>query len=442
MEEGVAQLTGHTEASGGSHENCAPIDRWPGRGRSPSSFRGSKFGGRNAGQARNETSGGVQSDESIAFPKISHTGRYVSFDTNEALVPSDDNSHSDVYVKDMKTGKLQLVSVRSNGNDGNSISIGADISKTGRYVVFFSDADNLVPNDDNSEEDVFVHDRKTGRTTRVSVKSNEEEGARKSQLAAISADGRFVVFRSDAALVGIDDTVDTLHPDIYLRDRQRGRTRLVSKTMSGDATGTSTVPDISYDGNFVTFETHTQIVPGGDPDSTDSYRWRRSNGQVQVASVSSSETGGNGFFGSQGTRISGNGKHVLFMNDASNLVGGDAGDDYDLFVRRMAGGTTVRATVGNGGVEPNSDTYLDVGDISSNGRYVTFSIFANNMISEDNNGEPDVFVRDLGTQRTRRVSLTVDGGEGNGLSQGPRISGDAGNTSSSLQPLQISCART
>jgi Tol biopolymer transport system component len=380
-------------------------------------------GGTNVKRA-NETSGGVQSSDSVSFSHLSHNGRYVMFDTNESLVPRDDNLGGDVYVKDLKTQKLKLVSVRSNGNVGNDSSVGADISKTGRYIVFFSYADNLVRHDDNGKQDVFVHDRTTKKTTRVSVRSNGNEGDGDSALGAISADGRFVAFRTNSALVGSDDPLDDLHPDIYLHDRNTGRTRLVSKLPSGDAAGDTNSPDISYDGGFVLFTSGSAIAPGGDPDSTDAFRWRRSTGQSKIVSVSSSETPGNGFFGAEGARISGDGKHVLFMTDASNMVGGDAGDDHDLFVRNVPAGTTRRATLGNGGVEPNSDSQLDIGDISANGRWVTFSLFASNLISEDNNSKTDVFVRDMGTLRTRRVSLTVDGGESNGVCVNPRISGD------------------
>lgn len=145
---------------------------------------------------------------------------------------------------------------------------------------------------------------------------------------------------------------------------------------------------------------------------------------MKIVSVSSSEELGNGFFGPSSPRISGDGKSVLFESDSSNVVPGDAGDDRDLFVRNVPQGKTRRATIGNGGVEPNSDSGILGGDISADGRWVTFSCFATNLISEDNNGETDVFVRDMGTQRTRRVGLTIDGGEPDNDSSDPFISGD------------------
>jgi len=139
----------------------------------------------------------------LDFPTPSRYVAFVSLASN--LVGADTNGFADVFVHDRVTGKTERLRVRSNGNQGNDQSVVPSISADGRYVAFLSFASNLVGADTNGFEDVFVYDRVTGKTERVSVRSNGDQGNDSSVIPSISADGRYVAFYSFASnLVGAD----------------------------------------------------------------------------------------------------------------------------------------------------------------------------------------------------------------------------------------------
>ena len=153
------------------------------------------------------SSAGLQSDGTGDFPSISADGRYVAFQSKATnLVAEDTNGAVDVFVRDRKTGATERVSVDSAGKEGNSGSIDPSISAGGRYVAFFSKATNLVVGDTNNAEDIFIHDRKTRVTARASVDSSGVQGDSNSYDPSISADGRFVAFGSRATNLVAGDT--------------------------------------------------------------------------------------------------------------------------------------------------------------------------------------------------------------------------------------------
>ena len=168
------------------------------------------------------------------------------------LVPGDTNGTSDVFVRDRQTGETTRVSLDSAGSQGNGTSWTPSISADGRFVAFHSLASNLVPGDTNGWDDVFVHDRQTGETTRVSVDSSGVQGDGDSRFAFISADGRFVAYHSNASNLVPGDTNGSL--DVFAHDRQSGERELVSLGSSGTQGNDSSVaPSISADGRFVAF---------------------------------------------------------------------------------------------------------------------------------------------------------------------------------------------
>ncbi len=162
-------------------------------------------------------SDGTQGNSDSGSPALSTDGRYVvfrSWATN--LVPNDTNNMGDVFVHDRQTGETTLVSVASDGTQANRHSYSRSITFDGRYVVFYSDADNLVPGDTNGTWDVFVHDRQTGTTERVSVASDGTQPNNFSNDPAITDDGRYVAFRSDASNLAPGDTNG--YEDIFVKD--------------------------------------------------------------------------------------------------------------------------------------------------------------------------------------------------------------------------------
>src|SRR5947207_196032 len=154
--------------------------------------------------------------------------------------------------------KVERVSVSSAGEQGNSYSSTASVSADGRYVAFQSQATDLVPGDTNGAMDIFVRDRTTRTTARVSLSSAGAQADNGSYEPAISADGRFVAFESDARNLVPGDTNNSR--DIFIRDRMSGTTERVSLSSTGaegDGTGffpTGLRPAISANGRFVAFE--------------------------------------------------------------------------------------------------------------------------------------------------------------------------------------------
>jgi Tol biopolymer transport system component len=208
------------------------------------------------------SSAGAEANQPSLNPSISANGRFVAFESDASnLVGSDDNGTTDIFVRDRWTGKTRRVSVSSAGVEGNGRSRNASISADGRFVAFESEASNLVGNDGNPYWDIFVRDRTTGKTRRVSVSSAGVQGDGDSQNASISADGRFVAFDSGASnLIGNDGNPYT---DVFVRDRTTGKTKRVSVSSAGaEGNGNSSNASISADGRFVAFDSEGRTLSG------------------------------------------------------------------------------------------------------------------------------------------------------------------------------------
>lgn len=219
-------------------------------------------------EAISTTSSGAFSTSQFRFatqPDISADGRYVAFTAiGSDLVPGDTNSEPDVFVKDRLTGTTTRVSTDSQGNQGvrTLVSLGLAVTKPaisadGRYIAFGSSFNNLVPNDTNGVSDIFVKDRLTGTTTRVSVGSGGIQANGSSYDPAISADGRYVTFTSEASNLVENDLLGA--PDVFVHDRLSGTTTRISvnsagmQAMDGFLGTESVLPTISGDGRFIAF---------------------------------------------------------------------------------------------------------------------------------------------------------------------------------------------
>ena len=179
------------------------------------------------------SSGGQQAnDNSDSYTAISGDGRYVAFNSDATnLVSGDGNVVSDVFVHDRQTGTTERVSLSSDEVPGNAVSNDPAISTDGRFVSFTSWADNLVAGDTNNSIDIFVRDRLLGTTTRVSVNSSGVEADKGARESAISADGRYVAFSSDATNMLDEEYYG--YPHVYVHDQQTGRTELASIDSAG-----------------------------------------------------------------------------------------------------------------------------------------------------------------------------------------------------------------
>jgi Tol biopolymer transport system component len=372
------------------------------------------------------SSSGGEADAWSIDPSISADGRFVAFwSAATNLVPGDTNGKLDIFVHDRKAGLTERVSVSSSGDQANGFSwYPTPVSADGRFVAFTSDAANLVPGDTNGCNDVFVHDRKTGRTERVSVGSSGGEADGRSELPAISADGRFVTFRSLAANLVPGDTNGKL--DIFVHDRETSLTERVSVSSSGDqVNGSSGGSSISADGRFVAFVCDARsLTPNDEYVHKDMFIRDRETGKTERLSVSSS--GGEPDSSGNDPSITPDGRFVAFESRAANLVPGDTNRECDIFVHDRRSGKTERVSVSSSGAEANGDSWHPSfsHSISADGRFVAFGSKATNLVPGDTNGVRDVFVRDRKRGKTVRVSVDSFGSEANGVSGGVTISSD------------------
>jgi Tol biopolymer transport system component len=359
-------------------------------------------------------SAGNQANTASDHPAISADGRYVAFETWASnLVPGDTNAAGDVFVHDRQTGLTERVSVDSAGNQGNGSSGGAAMSGDGRYVAFSSDASNLVAGDTNNADDIFVHDRQTGATERVSVDSAGNEGNGPSFYATASGDGRFVAFRSEASDLVAGDTntcgdwFAPSCPDIFVHDRQTGATTRVSVDSAAvEGNDRSEAPAISADGRYVAFWSEaSNLVPGDTNVGWDVFVHDRQTGATERVSVDSAGNQAN--TASENPAISADGRYVAFESSASNLVPGDTnvcgevgGPCQDVFVHDRQTGATERVSVDSAGNQANNESCYGGGvppctAMSADGRYVAFESKASNLVPNDTNGR-DIFVHDRG----------------------------------------------
>jgi Tol biopolymer transport system component len=282
------------------------------------------------------TGGGVT--EPIA---LSADGTHIAFSTSMPLAGKDANNQPDVFVRDLRSGNVTLVSQARGGGSGNGASTNPSLSANGRYLSFDSTATNLVSGRQARAGGVFVRDVAAGRTELVSVSNtgspqNKAVKAPFHQVSSISGDGRYVAFDSDATnLVRGDANHRT---DVFLRDRKRGTTVLVSENDAGfEGNNDSFFPTMSEDGTKVAFESFaTQLAPGGGPRENVFVR----DVTLQTTSVVDvSSTGGrlNAEVVKQLLQrpaISRDGTVAAFETTAPNLAGQSGGEPH-VFVRLM-----------------------------------------------------------------------------------------------------------
>ncbi|HEV3478398.1 MAG TPA: hypothetical protein VG144_03005, partial [Gaiellaceae bacterium] len=351
------------------------------------------------------------------FPNISADGRFVIFSTPGAMVPEDTNQRYDVFVRDRHLRLTERVSVTNAGLQGNGVSFDASISADGRFVAFASHASNLVAGDTNGAFDVFVRDRLLGTTELVSISSTGAQTTNGAADPAITADGRYVAFVGGGTGLVAGDTNG--FNDVFVHDRQTRTTTRVSVSSSGaQGNHVSERPSISDDGRYVAFWSLASTLVSGDETLThDVFVHDRVSRTTELASVSSSGARANS--GSLNPAISGNGRYVAFHSFATNLAPGDTNGTYDVFVRDREARTTERVSVSTSGTQGNDSSAI--GTISADGRIVAFASYASNLVPDDTNGERDIFAHDRATRSTQRASVSSGGTQANSSSHNPML---------------------
>ena len=364
---------------------------------------------------------GAQADGYNSSAIISGNGSAVVFVSNATtLVADDTNNATDIFVRDMRQNITTRVSVNSAGEQANGLSLNPAISHDGRYVVFESNASNLVADDTNNTTDVFLHDRVTGTTERISYTSEFGQTNYDSHSPAISADGRYIAYFSYANNLVAADTNNS--DDIFVYDRRQGTTERISVNDSGvQANSSSYFPQLSADGRYVSFYSIADnLVPDDTNGMFDVFLYDRVNQTMERVSVGSGgEQADNHSFSSS---ISADGRYVAFESSAGNLVTGDTNRRTDIFLRDRVTQTTSRISLLSDGSQPMGASRSP--KISTDGSYVVFSSLVDLLIGSDTNGREDIYSYHLGDGALELLSVDSDGNLGDYNSSMPSINAD------------------
>ena len=362
---------------------------------------------------------------SRAFRGMSADGNLVVF-ASDATDLAPDNTEPGFYLRDRAAGTTEALWTRV---DGAVVRVQGDapaMSADGRFITFASARDDLVLEDTNGLQDIFVYDRSRDTTERVSVNSTGVQADGDCFSPTISADGRFVAFQSNATTL----VSDGLSGGSFILDRLTGTLeRVGSATASTQSNESVWGPVVSGDGRFVAFWGFgDDLVPDDTNEATDVFVLNRLTGVTERVSVSTAGEEGNE--NSVVADISADGRFVAFLSMSTNLddldISGIVFPNIALFVRDRTLGTTRRASVSSTG---DAAAEVDVASMSADGRFVIFSSSANNLVEPDTNGlADDVFLHDLQSGETRMLTVNDTGQQGNtmpidlaGLSRDGRV---------------------
>lgn len=372
--------------------------------------------------------------DSSRWPILTPDGRNaVFYSSADNLVPGDTNERRDVFLRDLGTGEIELLSRDARGIQGNHDSYAKGITPDGRFVTLESWALNWIPNDENGA-DVFVKDRQTGEIELISVSTSGEHANDYAFGGSISTDGRYVAFDSDATNLVTPDA-NGGQADVFVRDREAGTTTRVSISSTGlQADAFSSYGNITPDGRYVVFTSRATNLVIGDPNGTyDIFVHDRDTGTTTLASPA--HDGAFGHSWSSGGQISADGRYVAFTAEASNLVPHDTNGSWDVFVHDREKGTTERVSVSSAGEQ--GEDFSSLTGFSPDGRFVMFQSDAGNLVPGDTSTcvDPleqvvncrDMFIHDRETGVTERLSVADDGTPGDAYSWEPGWVGPGGD---------------
>ncbi|WP_316527891.1 hypothetical protein [Kitasatospora brasiliensis] len=395
-----------------------------------------------------ETTKGEQLNGSSNALGLSEDGRSALFtSTATNLLPEAGTPNADeVYVRNLRNGHVERVSVADDGSRLNAPTFAASISGDSRYVAFSTTATNVVPGQVAHESDVFVRDRWTGHTelvTAAAVPSTDDQSTFDALNPSISRDGRYVAYTSNRTDLATGP-VKRGRDNVYVTDRWTHTSRLVTVGADGKAADLDSLePSISADGSTVAFtskarnllpaDPDTDPAPTADPAADDgapaddapgltshprrypTYVWKAATGTIVGASLN--ETGA--LDGSLYGRISPDGRYAVYSVPV--FIGGipPHGIRLDVYVHELATGKVTKV---NTDLPGTSAIWSSSGAVmTADSRWVYFDSGTDTLVPDDTNNAYDVFRRDLWTGRIERVSLTRDGGQSTAESVDPFV---------------------
>ncbi|TMC01639.1 MAG: hypothetical protein E6J35_10425 [Chloroflexi bacterium] len=354
-------------------------------------------------------------------PTVSADGRFVGFaSAGNDLVDGDTNGAVDVFLRDMVAGTTTMVSATQTGAPGDlssglTSSSGAhEISDDGRYVAFTSNATNLVPTPNNGKQQVYVKDMLTGVVTRASVDASNAAGNDTSSVPALSGNGRVVAFVSQAANFSLVSTSHT--GQLFVRDLETATTTLESVTSAGTPTLSrpASAPALSFDGRYLAFESQAQLEPRDrDIGTWDVFLRDRALHTTTLASLSANAIAG---ADSRAPSISADGRWVGFQSLDDTLVGGDANHLVDVFLYDRTTEAVTLVSLNDAGQQPNAPSTSP--SVSSDGRFVLLMSSASNLVTSPTSTGSQLYVRDMRTNDAPVVTLGAD----ESLLEGQRLS--------------------
>lgn len=396
--------------------------------------------------ATNDTQANQESLGSV----ISDDGRYIAFTSYaDNLVANDTNNNADIFIRDRVSRTTEIVLVGLNDSQANGGIYALDMSDDGRYIAFNSDATNLVLNTptDNCNNNgslnfcggTFVHDRTTGETIIVSVSNQGNFANSWTEGVAISGNGRYVMFHTDADNLVPNDTIICVDldsrncPDVFVHDILTSETKMISVASNGThANHLSMIGSLSDDGRYATFLSNaTNLDPIITTNNYNIYVHDQQTGTTTLVSVGYDGSASNDW-SHYSPQISGDGRYVAFSSYASNLVSDDTNSCpnsdgifgtscMDIFIRDLQTNTTTRVVHIFFG-QSNVDAY--VSSISDDGNIIAFSAMDGNFVVGDTNGVGDIFIYYQDFPNIDMVSLHYDGRKSSKGGWADKISGD------------------
>ncbi|PTQ91428.1 VCBS domain-containing protein, partial [Agitococcus lubricus] len=350
----------------------------------------------------------VQANALSDNPFLSADGSKVAFQSTATnLVANDTNTYQDIFIKDLSTGILSRVNTSSSGVQANNTSTLSDLSADGTKVVFLSSATNLVAGDTNGYADIFLKDVTTGAVTRVSTSSSGVQTNGHNYSAVVSADGNKVAFLSAATNLVAGDTNNLF--DIFVKDLSTGAITRVTTDSSGTQANAhgSNYMVFSADGSKIAFESDaTNLVAGDTNGYLDIFVKDLITGVTTRVSTTSSGLQGNSHSRFKPV-FSPDGTKIAFVSDAANFSIGGVGGRH-IYLKDLVTGTLTQVSTDSNNAQINfsineNPVFLE------NGTKIAFTSNATDLVAGDTNGKIDVFIKDLITGAVTRESVNASG---------------------------------